>query len=111
MSNLYVIDSTKVTHIIWFSLITLFSGYHYQYQIIRFVNRFVKYCFDYYQGGVSNLCSVIFHCKISIEVTDKSLCVACDYIKAVPCIRLAFLNIHWLFIIALYIEDIKMDEL
>lgn len=78
---------------------------------IHFVNRFLKYCFGYYRGGVSNLYSVIFHYKISIEVTDVSLCGACDFIKALPCMELAFLNICWLFIIALYVEDIKMDML
>lgn len=34
----------------------------------------------------------------------------CDYIKILPCIELAFINIYWLLIIALYAGDVKMNK-
>lgn len=87
-----ILLTTKTTDIIWF--ITLFFGYHYQYQIIHFVNRFLNYCFGYCWGG-SNLYSVLFRCKIPMEVTDISLW-SVIILKTRPWVELAFINIYWI---------------
>lgn len=59
--------------------------------------------------GISNLCSVFFPLQDFHISTSHKLMVCID-IKILPRTELAFVNIYWLFMIALHAGDIKMSK-